>query len=55
MYFINIYHNNVPLIYYETLRNAISILFIKNFQIIKSELFDIHFKFKSSFLFIFDY
>ena len=35
--------------------NAISILFTKNFEIIKSELFDIHFKHKSNFSLTFDY
>ena len=55
MSFINIYYNDAPAIYYKTFRNAMSILFTKNFEIIKSELFDIHFKHKSNFSLIFDY
>ena len=54
MSFINIYYNDAFAIYYKTFRNAMSILFIKNFEIIKSELFDIHFKHKSNFSFTFD-
>ena len=54
MSFINIYYSDAPAIYYKTLRNAMSILFTKNFEIIKSELFDIHFKHKSNFSLTFD-
>ena len=55
MSFINIYYSDAPAIYYKTLRNAMSILFTKNFEIIKSELFDIHSKHKSNFSLTFDY
>ena len=51
----NISNSDTPSIYYQTLRNELLILFKRNFRIIKFELFDIQFKFKSKISLIFNY
>ena len=54
MQMTNIFNSDAPAIYYETLRKELSILFIRNFQLIKSELHDIFTKYKSKFSLTFD-
>ena len=55
MQITNIFNDNAFTIYYETLRKELLILFIQNFQFIKSKLHDIFIKYKSKFSLIFDY
>ena len=54
MQITNIFNNDAPTIYYETLRKELSILFIRNFQLIKSKLHDVFTKYKSKFSLTFD-